>query len=125
MAIFREMWVNIHGFLEALNVKDRVPEKFIDETNVKVSHEDGYVLRNMTLAASDTMVRERFRINRVINETVFHRWHRNAGFPMDKKQVISVYEDPNSLNTVSVLSWTECGYLEHFQLTSSRRLFRN
>ena len=62
MIIFREMWawagsseavnVNIHGFLEALNVKDRSPEKFIDETNVKVSHEDGYVLRNMTLAAT-------------------------------------------------------------------------
>ena len=82
--------VNIHGFLEALNVKDRSPEKFIDETNVKVSHEDGYVLRNMTLAASNTMVRERFRINRVINETVFHRWHRNAAVPMDKKQDISV-----------------------------------
>ena len=29
--------VNIHGFLKALNVKDRSPEKFIDETNVKVS----------------------------------------------------------------------------------------
>ena len=82
--------VNIHDFLEALNVKDRSPEKFIDEKNVKVFHEDGHVLRNMTLAASDTMVREQFRINRVINETVFHRWHRNAAVPMDKKQVISV-----------------------------------
>ena len=82
--------VNIHGFLEALNVKDRSPEKFIDETYVKVSHEDGCVLRNMTLAASNTMVRERFRINRVINETVSYRWHRDAAVPMDKKQVISV-----------------------------------
>ena len=27
--------VNIHGFLEALNVKDRSPEKFIDETKCK------------------------------------------------------------------------------------------
>ena len=72
--------VNIHDFLEALNVKDRSPEKFIDETNVKVSHEDGFVLRNMTLAAGNTMVRE-FRINRVINETVFHRWHRNGSCP--------------------------------------------
>ena len=80
--------VNIHGFLEALNVKDRSSEKFIDETNVKVSH--CHVLRNMTLAASNTMVRERFRINRVINETAFHRWHRNAAVPMDKKQVLSV-----------------------------------
>ena len=58
---FEAVNVNIHGFLEALNVKDRSPEKFIDETNVKVSHEDGYyVLRNMTLPASNTMVRERF-----------------------------------------------------------------
>ena len=77
--------MNIHGFLE-----DRPPEKFIDETYVKVSHEDGYVLRNMTVAASNTMVRERSRINRVINETVFYRWHRNAAVPLDKKQVISV-----------------------------------
>ena len=82
--------VNIHDFLEVLNVKDRSPEKFIDEKNVKVSHEDGYVLRNMTLAASNTMAKERFRINRVINETVFHRWHRNGAVPMDKKQVNSV-----------------------------------
>ena len=56
--------IPINSLWEALNVKARSPDKFKDVTSVKVSDEDGFLVRNMTLTPNNTTVRERIWIDR-------------------------------------------------------------
>ena len=64
-------------------------------TSMKVSDENGSLVRSLTLTSNNTMVTERIQIDRVVTETVSQPLHRDTGVPMDEECVISVQEDPN------------------------------
>ena len=62
---------------------------------MKVSDENGSLVRSLTLTSNNTMVTERILIDRVVTETVSQPLHRDTGVPMDEEYVVSVQEDPN------------------------------
>ena len=59
-------------------------------TCMKVSDENGSLVRNLTLTSNNTMVTERIQIDLVVTETVSQPLHRDTGVPMDEEYVISV-----------------------------------
>ena len=70
--------IPINSLWEALDVKARSPDKFMDVRSVKVSDEDGFLVRSMTLTSNNTTVRERIRIDRVASEIECQLLHRDT-----------------------------------------------
>jgi hypothetical protein len=89
--------VNVHvdALWEALNMKARSPEKFMDVSDVIVSDADGYLSRSMTIKANNKIMKERIWINRVASEIVFQPLHPDTGAPLHEERVIAVREEPN------------------------------
>ena len=58
---FNSLW-------EALEMKARSPEKFMNVSDVKVTDEDGYLIRNMTIKTNSNIVTEQIWISPVSSE---------------------------------------------------------
>ena len=68
----------INSLWEALNVKARSPDKFMDVSDTQVSDEDGYMTRNLTITANSKIVDVRIWINSVISKIVFQPLHSDT-----------------------------------------------
>jgi len=87
--------VSVDALWEALTVKAREPKKFMEVTDVKISDEDGFLLRTMTITANNTTVQEHILINRVANELVFQPINLETGVPQIEERVIAIKNDPH------------------------------
>ena len=67
-----------NSLLEALNVKARSPNKFMDVSDMQVSDEDGYMTRNVTITANSKIVNVRIWIHPVISKIVFQPLHTDT-----------------------------------------------
>ena len=63
---------------EALKVKARSPDKFMNVNDMQVSDEDGYVTRKLTITANSKIVNVRIWINPVISKIVFRPVHSDT-----------------------------------------------
>ena len=63
---------------EALNVKARSPDKFMNVSDMEISDEDGYMTRNLTTTANSKIVNVGIWINPVISEIVFQPLHTDT-----------------------------------------------
>ena len=77
-------------------IEARSPDKFMDVSDVKVSDEDGYLPRSMTIKANNMIVKERIWMNRVASEILFQPLHPDTGAPSHDECVIAVREEPTS-----------------------------
>jgi len=87
--------VSIDALWEALTVQAREPKKFMEVTDVKISDEDGFLLRTMTITATNTTVQEHIVINREANEMVYQPIHLETGVPQIEERVIAIKTDPH------------------------------
>ena len=87
--------VHVDALWEALTIEARSPDKFMDVSDVKVSDDDGYFSRSMTINFNNKIVKERIWINRVVSEIVFQPLHPDTGAPSHDERVIAVREEPN------------------------------
>merc|ERR1712176_1748409 len=86
---------SVDALWEALEVQAREPEKFMEVTDVKVSDEEGFLLRTMTISANKTKVQENVMINREANEIVYQPIDLETGLPQIKERVIAIKNDPH------------------------------
>ena len=63
---------------EALNVKARSPDKFMDVSDMQVSDEDGYMTRNLTITANSKIANAPIWIDPVISEIAFQPLHSDT-----------------------------------------------
>ena len=84
--------VHINSFL---NVKARSPDKFMNVSDVKVSDQDGYMTRNLTISTNCKIVNVRIRINSFISKIVFQPLHSDTDARLHKERIIPVQEEPN------------------------------
>ena len=57
--------------------------------------EDDFLSRTVTIKPNNTIMKERIRVNRVANETVFQELHPGAGNQLHDEHVIAVREEPD------------------------------
>ena len=69
---------SINSSWEALNVKARSPDKFMDVSDMQVSNEDGYMTSNLTVRANSKIVNVRIWINLVTSKIVFQPLHSDT-----------------------------------------------
>merc|ERR1712137_25917 len=86
---------SVDALWEALEVQARQPEKFMEVTDVKVSDEEGFLLRTMTISANKTTVQEHVMINREANEIVYQPIDLETGVPQIEERVIAIKNDPH------------------------------
>ena len=112
--------IPINSLWEALNVEARSPDKFMDVSSVKVSDEDGFLVRSMTLTSNNTTVNVRIWINPVISEIVFFSLHTQTltrqvargacEFQCERSRICT-------LCSTREMSRMECGHPGNFLLT--------
>ena len=61
---------------------------------MKVSDEDGFLVRSMTLTSNNTTVRERIPIDRVAQRDRVAALHPDNGAPLHDERIITVREEP-------------------------------
>merc|ERR1712174_84675 len=86
---------SVGALWEALEVQAREPEKFMEVTDVKVSDEEGFLLRTMTISANKTTLQEHVTINREANEIVYQPIDLETGLPQIEERVIAIKNDPH------------------------------
>merc|ERR1711916_348573 len=116
--------VHVDALWEALTMKARSPDKFMDVSDVKVSDEDGYLSRSMTIKANNKIVKERIWINRVASEIVFQPLHPDTGAPLHEERLQCERNRICILSSTSEMSQMECGHPGNFLLTWCQRVFR-
>merc|ERR1712157_176854 len=87
--------LSVDALWEALEVQAREPEKFMEVTDVKVSDEEGFLLRTMTISANKTTLQEHVTINREANEIVYQPIDLETGLPQIEERVIAIKNDPH------------------------------
>ena len=75
-------------------MKVRSPDKFMDVTSVKVSDEDGYLIRNMTIKSNSKIVTEQIWISPVTSEITFQPFDLDTDAQLHDERIITVREEP-------------------------------
>ena len=65
----------------------------MDVSDVKMSDEDDFLSRSTTIKPNNTIMKERFWINRMASEFVCHALHPDTSTPLNDERVVAVRED--------------------------------
>ena len=75
-------------------MKAQSSEKFIDVSDVIVTDEDGYLIRNMTIKTNGKIVPEQIWISPVTSEMTFQSFDLDTDAQLHDERIIAVREEP-------------------------------
>ena len=97
----------INSLRNALEMKARSPEKFMDLSDVKVTDEDGFLSRNNTIKANNKIVKERIWTGLVTSKIETQPLGTDTDAQLHDERIITVREEP-SLHVESIGRLCEC-----------------